>query len=115
MVPPRHEARDVGARFAVSAVAVLFVSLAAMILLVTWLYPGTINQRFVPAVLPQAESPALQSSPRADMARFQSAERARLNSLGWVDQASGRVHVPIADAMRRIAADGIPGWPGGAR
>jgi hypothetical protein len=112
LAPPRHEARDVGLRFAVRAVALLLVGLFGMIGLVTWLYPGTIGERFVPASLPQSAVPALQSSPRADMAAFHRDQMRRLNSAGWIDQSAGRAHIPIADAMRKTAADGIPGWPG---
>lgn len=115
LAPPRHEARDIGVRFAVQAVALLLVVLLAMVGLVAWLFPGSIDERFVPAMLPQSASPALQSSPRGEMAMFYRAEMQRLNSVGWTDKAAGRVHIPIADAMRRIAAEGIPGWPEATR
>lgn len=61
--------------------------------------------------VPNFPAPALQSSPRADMAAFLQAELTRLNGTGWVDRAHGIVHIPIADAMRRVAEDGIAGWP----
>lgn len=109
--PPRHEAQDIGPRFALAAVGVVGATLAVMIALATWLYPGTIGARFVPAHLPREAAPALQSSPRYDMATFRAQELARLNSAGWTDAAAGRVHIPIADAMRLIAGRGIPGWP----
>jgi hypothetical protein len=112
LAPPRHEARDVGVGFAIKAVALLLVVLLTMIGLVTWLYPATIDERFVPASLPRSATPALQSNPPADMAAFYQAEMQRLNSAGWTDQSAGRVHIPIADAMRKVAAEGIPGWPG---
>jgi hypothetical protein len=35
----------------------------------------------------------------------------QLDSTGWVDQAHGVVHIPIADAMRIVGHEGIPGWP----
>jgi hypothetical protein len=103
LAPPRHEARDVGVGFAIKAVALLLVVLLTMIGLVTWLYPAS---------LPRSATPALQSNPPADMAAFYQAEMQRLNSAGWTDQSAGRVHIPIADAMRKVAAEGIPGWPG---
>jgi hypothetical protein len=112
LAPPRHEARDVGVRFTVQAVALLLLVLLGMIGLVAWLYPATIAERFVPARLPRRATPALQSSPRADMAAFYREEMQRLNGIGWTDKSTGRVHIPIADAMRKVAAEGIPGWPG---
>ena len=33
------------------------------------------------------------------------------NGTGWIDKAHGIVHIPIADAMRQVAQEGIPGWP----
>jgi hypothetical protein len=34
-----------------------------------------------------------------------------LNSAGWVDKPHGIAHIPIEDAMREVAAQGIAGWP----
>ena len=45
------------------------------------------------------------------MARFYAEEMQRLNGTGWIDKAKGTVHIPIADAMRKVAEEGIPGWP----
>ncbi|MBV9118589.1 MAG: hypothetical protein JOY63_14640, partial [Acetobacteraceae bacterium] len=39
----------------------------------------------------------------------------RLNSLGWVDRAKGLVHVPIDQAMRMVAKEGIKDWPAPAQ
>ena len=64
-----------------------------------------------PAVYPDYPSPKLQGNPAADMLAFRTAELARLNSFGWDDQAKGIGHIPIDDAMRQIAASGIPDWP----
>jgi hypothetical protein len=45
------------------------------------------------------------------MRTFLAAELARLNSSGWDDKSKGLGHIPIDDAMRQIAASGIPDWP----
>ena len=42
--------------------------------------------------------------PRADMRRFVAGEMARAEQRGWIDQAQGVAHIPIDDAMRRVAA-----------
>jgi hypothetical protein len=113
LAPPRHELSDVGLRFVLVAVAGLVVGLVAMLALAAWLFPGTIGARFVPVHLPHPATPALQANPRADMAAFRREELQRLNSVGWIDKAAGRVHIPIAEAMRKVAAEGIAGWPEG--
>ena len=46
------------------------------------------------------------------MARFYREEMQWLNGTGWVDKAHGIAHIPIADAMRKVAQENIPGWPG---
>lgn len=112
LVPPRHEPRDVGLRFALAAVEIVGGSLILAVGLVTSMYPATIGARFVPRHLPPPVTPALQTSPRRDMETFRHAELARLDGVGWTDKAAGRVHIPIAQAMRQLAAEGIPGWPG---
>jgi hypothetical protein len=45
------------------------------------------------------------------MAKFYAQEMSRLNSTGWVDKQRGIAHIPIADAMRLTAQQGIPDWP----
>ena len=61
--------------------------------------------------LPKFPYPQLQPSPRESMARFYAEEMQRLNGTGWIDKAKRTVHIPIKDAMRKIAQEGIPGWP----
>ncbi len=108
----RHETSDVGERFVWGALALLLVSLTAIGLLIWWLFPQSVPDRTLRPPLPTYPAPRLQPSPAADMQRFYAAEMHRLSSTGWVDRAHGVVHIPIADAMREIAKEGIPGWPG---
>jgi hypothetical protein len=49
------------------------------------------------------------------MEKFYAEEMRRLNSAGWVDEAIGKVHIPISVAMRVVASQGIPDWPAPAR
>jgi hypothetical protein len=53
----------------------------------------------------------LQLDPRAELQRFHREEMLRLNSRGGVEQQAGVAHIPIEEAMRQTARDGIPGWP----
>ena len=89
----------------------LIVTVAALGGLVLWLYPSATSHRTVQLPVPTYPSPRLQPNPRDDMARFYAEEMQRLNGTGWVDKAHGVVHIPIADAMKLVAKEGIPGWP----
>jgi len=109
--PARYEHADASSRAALIAFPTILAGLLLSILLVWWIYPGTTVDRRLPSPIPQYPSPRLQSDPAADMRKFHEAELARLNSSGWDDQAKGLGHIPIDDAMRRIAASGIPDWP----
>ena len=48
---------------------------------------------------------------RLDMERFKQQQMKALNGVYWLDQGHGIVHLPIADAMRKLAEEGIPDWP----
>lgn len=109
--PARHEPTDVGTRFIWIGVALLLASVLALALLVLWLYPGAMIDRTMRLPLPHYPDPQLQPNPREDMAKFYAEEMRRLNGVGWIDKAHGVVHIPISDAMRKVAQDGIPGWP----
>lgn len=107
---PRHELRDVTAR----VIWPLIGCMAGMVLFawaVTWLeYPGALHGQQVKSPAPLFPEPRLQPNPEADMAAFRARENAELDSYGWVDRPHGIVHVPIEQAMHRLAQDGIPGW-----
>lgn len=107
----RHEATDVGESFIWGAFALLLSSLIAIALLILWLFPMSLLDRTIQGQLPTYPAPRLQPSPQADMQQFYAQEMSQLNSTGWIDKAHGVVHIPIADAMRDVTQDGIPGWP----
>jgi hypothetical protein len=107
----RHETQDIGFRPLVVGLGLTLLVLLLCTRLAMWLYPGATVDRRLPTALPEFPSPRLQANPSADLRRFQQQEMARLNGSGWVDRAHGIVHIPIDDAMRRIAGQGIPDWP----
>jgi hypothetical protein len=111
LAPARNETSDVGPAFIWIGVPLLLVSVLALALLVLWLYPQAISDQSRRLTLPQFPNPQLQPSPRESMARFHAEEIQRLNGTGWIDKAKGTVHIPIGTAMRKIADEGIPGWP----
>lgn len=55
-------------------------------------------------------SPALQRNPEADLATFRKRKQAELGELGWVDRSAGMARIPIEDAMRIVAEQGLPDW-----
>jgi hypothetical protein len=109
--PAGHEPNDVGGNFIWTGATLVLGMVVALALLVLWLFPNAITDRTLHLPLPSYPNPQLQPSARQDMAKFYRQEMQSLNSTGWVDKAHGIVHIPIADAMRKVAQEGIPGWP----
>ncbi len=108
---PSHEPTDVSPWVIWIGLPVLIVSVTALALLVLWLFPGRAVDRTMHLPLQHFPSPELQVGPREDMARFRAGQLRWLNATGWVDKADGIAHIPIDEAMRQVAAEGIPGWP----
>lgn len=52
--------------------------------------------------------PHLQAESYADWAEMQTAQDHENATFGWVDRDAGRVRVPVAEAMDRIATEGLP-------
>jgi len=109
--PARHEPTDVGESYAWITVVLLVVTVLILSAIVLVLYPRSTSYRMLQLPLPTFPQPELQASPREDMARFYAEEMRRLNGTGWIDKQRGIVHIPIADAMRLTAQQGIQGWP----
>ncbi len=63
---------------------------------------------------PQPPEPRIQDNPQRDLKDFKAYENDQLNGYHWVDRARGTVSIPIEDAMRIVAAHGIPPQPGPA-
>ncbi|HZK91785.1 MAG TPA: hypothetical protein VFC56_16715 [Stellaceae bacterium] len=111
LAPARHEPEDVGPRLIWAGAALVLATVLVLIMLVFWLFPKAIGDRTLHLPLAQYPNPQLQPDARADWAKFYASEMQALNGTGWVDKAHGVVHIPIADAMRKVAREGIPGWP----
>jgi hypothetical protein len=109
--PARVEPSDVDDRLIWIGVPVLVATVLISAAACLWLFPGSTADKILRGPLPQYPAPRLQVSPRDEMAAFYAGEMQRLNGTGWVDRAHGIVHIPIADAMRKVAQEGIQGWP----
>ncbi len=65
------------------------------------------------ALTVEPPQPRLQTDPSEDLARFLVDEDKRLNTYYWIDKKKGIVHIPIEQAMRELAEEGIDGFPRG--
>ena len=110
----RRERQDVGLRFILILLAGIALVLLLLMLLAYMIYPGEIADKRFAGPFPDFPSPTLQPNPVLDWKAFYSREMARLNGVGWQDRAAGTVHIPIDQAMRAVAAEGIKGWPAGS-
>jgi hypothetical protein len=114
----QHEGSDVNVRGILIFGLGLFVTAAAIHLLV-WLlflyfagreatrgatdYPLAADQQ---ARVPP--EPRLQTNPREDLRLMREQEDAILKSYGWVDRPAGVVRIPIEEAMKLTVRRGLP-------
>jgi hypothetical protein len=54
--------------------------------------------------------PRLQTNAEGDLQKFRADEERRLNTYYWMDKQKGIVHIPIDQAMKKLAASGAPGF-----
>ncbi len=109
--PARHELQDVSFPYLVAGLSATLITLLLSALLVMWIYPSVVVDRRLTGSLPDYPEPRLQSDPAADLRHFVAGELQQLNSSGWADKEHGLAHIPIDEAMQRIAQKGIPDWP----
>jgi len=107
----RHEHSDIGAGFIWAAAFSMLGLLLVCVLLVLWLYPASLSDSSLQQPLPVYPAPRLQPDPGAAMRTFHAQQTQQLDSTGWMDRQREVLHIPIADAMRIVAHEGIPGWP----
>ena len=89
----------------------LFLVIAPLVLL--WAYPeaaSDVGRRLAS----EPPGPRLQTNPPQDFANFQVEEQKKLDTYYWIDRQHGTVHIPIDRAMRKLARDGIDGFPKGS-
>lgn len=85
-----------------------YVCLAPFVL--TRIYPSAISDvsRKLDIAPP---GPRLELDPPSDLAKLRAREQTQLDGYGWVDRDKGIARIPIAQAMKDVAARGIPGFP----
>ncbi len=113
----RYEQSDVRAgaivRFALALVVV--VVLAAVFLLGLFKLLARQERRHDPPPPPLAQqagqlppAPRLQSTPLQDLEQLRAEEEKELTSYGWVDEKAGIARIPIDEAIKIVAARGLP-------
>jgi hypothetical protein len=113
----RYEQSDVRAgaivRFAIGLV--LVVGLASVALLGLFALLARQQRRNDPPPPPLAQEagrrppgPRLQASPLQEFERLRAEQEKELTSYGWVDAKAGIVHIPIDEAIKRVAQQGVP-------
>jgi hypothetical protein len=106
-----YEPSDANARLVVAIAATVAVVVIVSIAILAISYPSALSPSSLsPSRLPP--KPRLLVNEPADLARFEAAQKKRLDSYGWVDRRRGIVHIPIKEAMKRVAAKGFSDWPG---
>ncbi|MBV9201744.1 MAG: hypothetical protein JOY83_18840 [Alphaproteobacteria bacterium] len=88
----------------------VFLVIAAFVIIAA--FPRTVSDVSRRLTVEPAQ-PRLQTNPSEDLAQFRVDEDKQLNSYYWVDKQKGIVHIPIEEAMKRVAAEGIDGFPRG--
>jgi hypothetical protein len=86
----------------------VFLVIAPLILM--WVYSSSVSD-VSRRLTVRPPSPELQVDPAQDLANFRSKEDKSLNTYYWVDKQQGLVHIPIEQAMKKLAKDGIDGFP----
>ncbi len=113
----RYEQSDVrpGAivRFAIGLVLVVGVSAVALLGLFALF--ARQQRRHDPPPPPLARQagrlppgPRLQAAPLQDLERLRAEEEKELTSYGWIDAKAGIAHIPIDEAIKIVAARGLP-------
>lgn len=124
----KYENRDLGARGIIAFLIVLIVGTAVLCAVVYGYYDydkkhlaeesprnaaATLSN--TPAVQPNPTmrfpKPTLQPDDVVDMYQLHANEDQILNTYGWVDQKSNIARIPVEEAMKAIAQQGLPTRP----
>ena len=109
--PARHEPADIDLRLLWIGVPAVLCGVLLLCWMVLKLYPSSTADRTFGPPISHFPAPELQPDPVSDMNRLRAAQLRQLAGTGPVDGARQLKHIPIDDAMRQIAAEGIADWP----
>jgi hypothetical protein len=105
------ETRDVWPRWLLGFAVALVLFIGAVLALLGVVYDAQPDWP-APGIASRSNeaSPALQRYPGTDLAAFRKRMLAELGERGWVDRSAGMARIPIEDAMRIVAEQGLPDW-----
>lgn len=115
-LPNDHETKDVDP-WGLFLIGTAICLMATLVLLACWGIVRALNTKSKAteqAAPPRASKenafpqPRLETEPSADLSRFNLQESQELNSYGWIDRRAGIVRIPIAEAMSKLLAQGLP-------
>jgi hypothetical protein len=88
----------------------ILILLVVTPLVLMWAYSDTLpDVSRAMTVTPPA--PRLEVDPAKELAVFRAREAKQLNTYYWIDKQKGIIHIPIGQAMRKLAKQGISGFP----
>lgn len=112
-----HEHSDINIR-AVLGFATGLALVTGVVFVLIWAvftglerYAASNDPQLSPLAAPAGQmppEPRLLTNEPARLADVRAEESKRLHSYGWADQAAGVAHIPIEDAMKKIAERGLP-------
>jgi len=98
--------------WSIGAVALIYLAIFVLLVIspfvMLWTYSSADASR---KLLARPPAPELQVDPGQDLARFRAHEKKLLHTYYWVDKEKGIVHIPIEEAMKKLAQTGIDGFP----
>jgi hypothetical protein len=112
-----HESTEIGLRaIVIFAVVLVGISAGAMILLAGLMRgfsadekrDGTSSAEVATDRPGDFPGPRLQHHTSDDMREFRAREDAALKSYGWADRKAGIAQIPLEEAMKIVARDGLP-------
>ena len=87
-----------------------FILLVISPLILMWAFPDSLHDQ--PKTLTISPPPPRQQvAPSLDRAQYVAEQKLKLDTYYWIDRGRGLVHIPIEEAMKRVAEHGIPGFP----
>src|SRR3954451_16062378 len=87
-----------------------FVMLVIAPFVLMWAFPDSLpDQRRTLTIDPPP--PRQQVAPSLDRMQYVADQKLKLDTYYWIDRDRGIVHIPIEEAMKRVAEHGIPGYP----
>src|SRR3954447_7092771 len=87
-----------------------FVMLVIAPFVLMWAFPNSLpdQRRNLTIAPPPPRQPV---APSLDRVRYVAEQKLKLDTYYWIDRDRGLVHIPIEEAMKRVAAHGIDGFP----